>query len=84
MIETGLAHCKHLKTVREHLSGLVYSGEVINPVPAENEKYLTAEFWEALTDHEKVSFLSANFSFDLSKTCIRNVNADQCSDKYST
>ena len=51
---TGLAHCKHLRTVREHLSGLVYSGEVINPVPAENEKSLTREFWESLSDKDMV------------------------------
>ncbi|XP_067931924.1 small G protein signaling modulator 2-like [Watersipora subatra] len=49
-----LAHCRHLKTVREHLSGLVYSNGATLPVPPENEKCLTSEFWSRLSDTDKV------------------------------
>ena len=57
----GLTHCRHLSTVRKHLSGLVYSCQVLVPVPPENEKSLTAEYWYSLSDDDKVRFLVKSY-----------------------
>lgn len=43
----GLAHCRHLRTVRTHLSGLVHH----NIVPSTEEK-LTPERWDQLVNND--------------------------------
>ncbi|XP_059169262.1 small G protein signaling modulator 1-like [Physella acuta] len=43
-----LAHCRHLKTVRTHLSGLVYHSVVSEDSPVDAKKGLTSEMWGQL------------------------------------
>ena len=52
---SGLAHCRHLKTVRTHLSGLVHHR--IFPVdnPCDASKGLTAEVWSQMIQAGTVS-----------------------------
>ncbi|KAH9503178.1 Small G protein signaling modulator 1 [Bulinus truncatus] len=43
-----LAHCRHLKTVRTHLSGLVYHTTVSEDTPVDGKIGLTVEMWSKL------------------------------------
>ncbi|KAI8740035.1 small G protein signaling modulator 1 [Biomphalaria glabrata] len=43
-----LAHCRHLKTVRTHLSGLVYHTAVSEDSPVDGKIGLTTEMWSKL------------------------------------
>ncbi|CAL1537719.1 unnamed protein product [Lymnaea stagnalis] len=43
-----LAHCRHLKTVRTHLSGLVYHAAVSEDSPLDGKVGVTAEMWSQL------------------------------------
>ena len=47
----GLAHCRHLRTVRTHLSGLVDA----NVIGLDASESLTAEKWASFMEAGKVS-----------------------------
>ena len=52
---SGLAHCRHLKTVRTHLSGLV-NGKMVPPnIPYDAVNGLTKELWQELNSNGVVS-----------------------------
>jgi len=46
----GLSHCRHLKTVRTHLSGLVHSLTVSMVSPTDSMASLTADVWQQMKD----------------------------------
>ena len=46
---TGLSYCRHLKTVRTHLSGLVNTALVPVNDPCDASAGLTAELWTNFT-----------------------------------
>lgn len=52
----GLAHCRHLKTVRTHLSGLVYHTIITEDDIVGASTGLTADIWSQLSQHGVVSF----------------------------
>ena len=45
---SGLSHCRHLKTVRTHLSGLVHSPAVSMVSPTDASAGLTADVWQQM------------------------------------
>lgn len=53
----GLSHCRHLKTVRTHLSGLVNVQVISINDPVDASCGLTVDGWKMLTESEKVSFM---------------------------
>ena len=54
-IHTGLAHCRHLKTVRTHLSGLVLHRIFPVDQPFDASKGLTTEVWAQMCKMGTVS-----------------------------
>ncbi|BFZ04787.1 hypothetical protein BsWGS_07825 [Bradybaena similaris] len=50
-----LAHCRHLKTVRTHLSGLVFHSIVPVDSPADASKGLTSQMWQRLCNNGVVT-----------------------------
>ena len=53
----GLAHCRHLKTVRTHLSGLVNQSIIAVDDPADASMGLTPELWREMSSSGVVSIL---------------------------
>jgi len=47
---SGLSHCRHLKTVRTHLSGLVHSPAVSMVSPTDASTGLTADIWQQMRE----------------------------------
>ena len=54
-IFVGLSHCRHLKTVRTHLSGLVNSTVISVEVPHDASQGLTVERWAEMSASGVVS-----------------------------
>lgn len=54
---TGLSYCRHLKTVRTHLSGLVNSKVVSVEDPSDASKGLTVEVWRNMGSNGEVSLV---------------------------
>jgi len=46
----GLSHCRHLKTVRTHLSGLVHSATVSVDSPTDATTGLSADTWRMMKE----------------------------------
>ena len=59
---TGLSHCRHLKTVRTHLSGLVNATIVTVDEPCDASKGLTLERWREMNKGDVV-LVSWMFAF---------------------
>lgn len=54
----GLAYCRHLSTVRTHLSALVNTAIVDPDVPCDAQGGLTAEVWGRILQDSSVRFTS--------------------------
>ena len=59
----GLAHCRHLKTVRTHLSGLVNQVIVAANEPLDASGGLTVDIWEKMSKNGVVGAISFSHSF---------------------
>lgn len=55
-LSSGLAYCRHLSTVRTHLSALVNTTIVDPDVPCHAEGGLTVEVWEHFLKDSSVRF----------------------------
>lgn len=70
-IISGLAHCRHLKTVRTHLSGLVYHTAVSEDSPVDGKIGLTTEMWSKLCQNGIVSNSNEEIGFKLTLNKIK-------------
>ena len=59
----GLAHCRHLKTVRTHLSGLVNQSIIAVDNPCDASMGLTPELWKEMSASGVVSQSSDRNNF---------------------
>lgn len=61
----GLAYCRHLSTVRTHLSALVNTSIVDPDVPADARGGLSVEVWDRILKDSSVRFKSEHLTLNM-------------------